>query len=107
MGTNYYAVREECKHCGKHSRVHIGKASMGWTFCFYATDKIGSYKEWIKYLSKPDIEIRNEYEETVSLKDLKSLIESKKKAKLNHAIEYSDGNYTDKDGHSFSCQEFS
>jgi len=32
MGINYYIVKDECEHCGRGDRIHIGKSSAGRQF---------------------------------------------------------------------------
>ena len=102
MGTNYYAK------VGKE-KIHIGKSSYGWTFCFHATDTIKSYEEWIKFIENNDIKIIDEYFEEFDLMFFVKLVESKRDAKRNHAREFSheDGSYLDSDGNSMSPGEFS
>ena len=99
MGTNYY-VRY------RYEEIHIGKSSIGWTFTFHATDKIRSYKQWITFLSRKDVNIFDEYGKKVSLKEFKKLVESRKDAEHNHAKEYPEGSYLDEKGNSMSEGEF-
>jgi hypothetical protein len=122
MGTNYYAKIDACPTCGHGKEIHIGKSSFGWTFSFHAVDEwklpemecgIRSYKEWLEFLSKPNVKIFDEYGVEKSLKEFKDLVESKRKEKMNHTIyckrEYpkDDRNFLDSEGHSFSNGEFS
>lgn len=117
MGTNYYHERdgyegatcqrcgESCQHCREEARVHIGKASFGWTFMFRATDTIRSYQDWLAVLSAGG-RIVNEYGDVETLDDFRSLVANKRNGR-NHAREYPDGNFLDPEGHSFSEREFS
>ncbi len=109
MGTNYYAREEICKECGHAKKeTHIGKSSWGWTFGFHALDDIRSYKEWLMFLEQKDVKIFDEYNEEISLKDFKELVESKKKEKYNHTKEHPDEeHYLDAEGNSFGTGEFS
>jgi len=35
MGTNYYLLKDVCKHCGRgDDKIHLGKCSSGWAFTF-------------------------------------------------------------------------
>lgn len=74
MGTNYYANFNVCKTCNKpDERVHIGKSSFGWPFCFrmYRNDwelptifpkqRIDDTDDWREVLSHQDIKIVDEY----------------------------------------------
>ncbi len=109
MGTNYYARINICKCCGKpEEEIHIGKSSAGWTFTFHATEKIRSYKEWLKILSKKETEIYNEYDEKVYIKDFKRMVENKRTEKNNQARDYpEEGSYLDEEGNSMSLGGFS
>lgn len=111
MGTNYYARTNACKCCKRGEDTHIGKSSAGWTFSFHATYEIKSYKAWLKVLSKKGTLIFDEYDREKSLEDFKKLVEAKRDAKFNHAIECKDSEYDksflDEEGNSFSEGEFS
>jgi len=107
IGTNYYARTDSCKTCNRQKEeIHIGKSSYGWTFSFHATDEIRSYQEWLKFLERYDVKIYDEYDEEISLKRFKEIIESKKDEKHNHAREYPEGNYLDEEGHSMNTGDF-
>ena len=94
MGTNYYAYRNACEHCGRgDDELHIGKSSGGWTFSFQAykqfetwdeKEPIDNYDKWISVLSEPGVVLRNEYGEVVSLEEFMKLVERKKDASLNY-----------------------
>ena len=107
MGTNYYARTKICKCCNRFDEVHIGKSSGGWTFSFQATEQIKSYPQWIAFLKLDGVEIWNEYNEKVSLKEFMELVEAKRQEENNHAEQYPEGSFLDKDGNSFSEGDFS
>jgi hypothetical protein len=118
MGTNYYAHTNVCKCCNRpEEKVHIGKSSYGWTFTFHAikdlydVEDIVSYKDWLKFLSKENVKIVDEYGKECSLDDFKKIVEAKRDCKLNHAKECAgsryDHSFLDEDGNSFSEGEFS
>ena len=108
MGTNYYARINICKCCNNPEEIiHIGKSSFGWTFTFHATDEIRNYKEWLEILCQSGTKIFDEYDREISLVDFGKLVDSKKDEKNNHAKQYSEGSYVDKEGHSMSEGEFS
>lgn len=84
MGTNYYkesGTRERCPQCHtvlkEPERVHIGKSSMGWKFLFASVGDITSYREWLVLLNCPDVVIRDEYGETITLEDFKAMVQNK------------------------------
>lgn len=107
MGTNYYARIIKCEHCGKYKEIHIGKSSSGWTFSFHATSKIKSYGDWLDFLSKKDVEIYDEYEKRLTLREFKDLVEEKRNSSHNQAKEYPTSSYLDVDGNSMSNYKFS
>lgn len=86
MGTNYYARFNVCHCCGRGTRLHIGKASVGWSFTFRGykdlQPPILSWDDWKKHLSEPAVLIDDEYGTPLSLDQLIDLVESKK-SKLN------------------------
>lgn len=75
MGTNYYLnlpPQNKCNHCGRQDepeRVHIGKHSFGWKFCFHPRFK--TMREWEKFLAKGEniIHIYDEYGKNVDYTD--------------------------------------
>lgn len=40
MGTNIYAIYNECPQCKRYNEIHFGKWSVGWKFCFQSHDEI-------------------------------------------------------------------
>lgn len=110
MGTNYYAVSKEPT---VKSHIHIGKSSIGWKFLFHRVsawenwvteEAINTYPQWIKFLedNKDRIIIMNEYDETVTLEELKAIVERKQK-------ETNEDNFTcadNIDGYRFTDGEF-
>ena len=113
MGTNYYARINQCKCCKRsEEELHIGKSSAGWTFSFQAIDspdypKIDSYVKWIRFLSKRDVSIYDEYGTWVKVEELMEIIMHKRQEKHNHAKEYPSGYSLDNDGNSFNRSDFS
>jgi len=109
MGTNYYAREDCCKECGHSNNVvHIGKSSAGWTFSFHALYDIKSYREWLMFLNQKNVKIFSEYNDEISLKDFKDLVERKRKEKHNHAKEYPDNeHFLDSEENSFCGGDFS
>jgi hypothetical protein len=134
MGTNYYLHYNICKCCSRSDEIHIGKSSGGWTFSFqgyrangtYYTEikdkdekelKIESYKDWLSFLERmiaKGSEIRDEYNEKISLDKFKELVERKKDEKFNHTkycmVEHPSSMkdlWLDAEGHSFSDGDFS
>lgn len=119
MGTNYYMRTRSttCKCCQRANEediIHIGKSSWGWTFSFMGYTKewhvprIESYKDWKMTLSNPDTYIMNEYDEEVSKEEFFEMVEDKQKEKgnRNHAEDYTENCFLDKDGYSFNTVWF-
>jgi len=122
MGTNYYAHLNVCSHCNKAEEIfHIGKSSFGWTFSFRGHkynsptgEPLLSYIDWVKFLMRSNVTIKDEYDRVISYQEFIDLVESKKTEPNNHTVyvakEYpSQVRYcwTDQQGNSFSDQEFS
>lgn len=88
MGTNYYVVPNRPSI---RERVHIGKSSAGWLFCFQEQDNPWwddpsvvwhTYEQvmawlWEWTVEKTDYVIMNEYDEIVSFDDFKKLVDDK------------------------------
>jgi len=114
MGTNYYHRINICPTCGHSENVeHIGKSSVGWRFSFHGTYDIKSYSDWLFVLASEG-KIYNEYNEEVTLKDFKELVNEKKGGtshagwcRENRPTRYGYDDWEDKDGNSFSGYEFS
>jgi len=86
MGTNYYLTKEKfCPVCWHGEKIHIGKNSFGWTFCFSAADGIRSYKDWITRIEAGGT-IVDEYGAVITLDQFKALVESKRGAENNDGI---------------------
>lgn len=84
MGTNYYLKPNVCERCGRgEERIHIGKASAGWKFCFreYREDwrdfKIKSVAEWRSVIAIDWNEIEDEYGHGVLKCDFWGMVERK------------------------------
>ena len=117
MGTNYYwhePDTNKCEHCGRYDEgeiTHIGKSSYGWTFTFHGTDKIRSYNDWLAIFVEEDGKILDEDYYPVTISDFTDMVEAKKNEKRNHTTfsrdRYRLNTWFDKDGHSFSGEEFS
>jgi hypothetical protein len=107
MGTNYYYHVNVCEHCKKSEQsFHIGKNSAGWTFSFRAYDKynspfmfsedvhgqmnvgmidpIRSFSDWKEIFKSVPGEIRNEYNEVISVEGFIEIVNFKRSEKYNH-----------------------
>jgi hypothetical protein len=100
MGTNYYLQEiVECDLGHEHiKRTHIGKASVGWKFCFQCTDKYHTYSDWSSILSNSHDKwslIYDEYDNIVEWKTLKEVIKSKRDGRFGCISQnnYMDGAY--------------
>lgn len=80
MGTNYYVKTNDCKCCGRNDEKHIGKSSGGWAFALhvYPEDGINNLDDWLKILSANPNSIKDEYEKSISLEELVSIITERK-----------------------------
>ena len=73
MGTNFYYTdySTECPHCEQRAKedIHIGKSSAGWAFLLrvYPDRGINSLEDWKEELASSEVEITNEYGDSVSL----------------------------------------
>jgi hypothetical protein len=74
MGTNYYVKHADGK------TLHIGKSSGGWCFSLHVIPEknLNTLDDWKYFLNKRNTKITNEYEETLTLKQLLSTIEDRK-----------------------------
>lgn len=131
MGTNYYVEFRPCEHCGLRKKsIHIGKSSAGWKFHFRGYRQLGglddvytnhpddkvilSWKGWQQYLSQLEAEnesdIKDEYGEVKTLRELESFIEAKQASGdldgewLRHMQK--DYDWVDTDGYQFTDREF-
>ena len=101
MGTNYYArvTGGPCVTCGHDphaAELHIGKGSMGWTFCFrgYREDHtwdgdvlalgvIESVADWKRVLALPNVAIVDEYESAHTAEEFWAYVERKASEEKN------------------------
>lgn len=70
MGTNYYAHKPACPHCGRgDDPLHIGKSSGGWCFALntHPEEGINSWPDWLDYFDTENVEILDEYGDAVSV----------------------------------------
>jgi len=92
MGCNFYTKSKKCKERGSElGGLHLGKASMGWTFSIQANGykyykNWKQMKEWLK-----DKELEDEYGTELSLEDFIVWVESRKAIKDPEATKWSDG----------------
>lgn len=122
MGTNYYAEVDVCPHCKRPAReFHIGKNSMGWEFHFQgycegedaAPFPLKSWKDYRSFLSMPDVQIRNDYGDVLTLDEFAELVNGTKGRK-NHLDycqiehpDYAKSLWQDDEGFCFGYGEFS
>lgn len=114
MGTNYYIKSNHCEKCDRFNRLHIGKSSSGWKFLFKShvknenTPELMSLNQWIEFLTDPDNEILDEYNENVNFKDfLKIIVGNSDWNTRSHTESADDRIYLDPEGFEFSENEFS
>lgn len=125
MGTNYYAAIDVCPHCKRASReLHIGKRSGGWEFHFqaYNTDEylegtapvpLLTWAHYRAFLAMPDVQVRDEYGETLTLAEFVEIVEETKGQKSHYAYcqehypEHAKTLWVDDEGYCFGYGEFS
>lgn len=111
MGTNYYAHRDVCAHCGRSDEaMHIGKSSIGWPFLFHGIEDEGlkDWPTWKAWLMSSGSEIRDESRTTVSVDDLEKLVVAKRRhAGEPHVTRAYAGDARTADGDVVSWREFS
>jgi hypothetical protein len=120
MGTNYYFRKHKgnkCNHCGRgeeYEELHVGKSSMGWSFCFDSWyGEFKSFKDWKKLLEANPDKLYDEYNRNIPLKEFYEMVENKKDkmdlkeyykkyptAQMFETIEESE--YFDEDGYRFN-----
>ena len=108
MGTNYYAITNECAACGRHDVIHLGKSSAGWQFTFqYNGGRLyKNVREMKRWLSGKVI--HDEYGQLVTHADFWKMVENKQKHEPhNHALEYPSNTTYLIERYSFSDGEFS
>ena len=116
MGTNYYAVKNRPT---VSDPIHIGKSSMGWMFHFedqyQPWNEIPvvwhTYNQVIDWLQKHTVDnneyvIINEYDDIVTLDELKELIALKQEQDKGNPDNFS-YHVKNIDGYRFSSGEFS
>lgn len=92
MGENYFARRAcppcpcPCEHCAapKEERLHIGKDTYGCCFLLRAYPERGliTWDAWETFLREGGFQILDEYGESVSLEEFRSLVCDRKVAHL-------------------------
>jgi hypothetical protein len=102
MGTNYYTITKQCDKCGRNDRIHLGKLSAGWKFCFNLNGEkfyrnIKELKEWLK-----GKEIVSEYGTPIALATFLSTVETAQEIQEDII----DTVYKDIDGYKFLDCEF-
>lgn len=78
MGTNYYLEqRGPCGECGRtFAPLHIGKSSAGWCFSLHVIPEsnINSLEDWEREWAMPGTRIVDEYNDTVSVEEMRATI---------------------------------
>jgi hypothetical protein len=91
MGTNYYLYKDVCKVCGRGSDpIHIGKSSAGWCFHLHIIqdESISDLPDWEKLWNQPNIIIKDEYGEIISIDEMKKIITNRKWPKKDCSEEW-------------------
>lgn len=80
MGTNYYwsSRTNICPHCNRadEEELHIGKSSCGWCFSvrLHPDHGINALADWEARFTQEGSEIRDEYGEAVTAKEMMEII---------------------------------
>lgn len=108
MGTNYYVRENECKTCGRHDEIHLGKSSMGWQFIFQYNG--GKYYKTIKEMRRWLVgkQIFDENDDEILNKDFWILVKVKQtKSNRKHIDAVNDAYALNIGGYTFIDSEFS
>ena len=111
MGMNYYHRINLCTSCGRYDEMHIGKSSFGWSFAFHQGYPNGpvvikTYRDWLIVL-KVVGDIYNEEGRKISIEEFETMVESKRNAEHNQAIDNpSPHDWLDPEGYAFCDLEF-
>lgn len=113
MGTNYYAFGPHNGVDGDdRSGLHIGKSSAGWQFMFRSHPhlQITSFADWLSYLTRPDVEVSDEYGAEIPLSEMVDIMSRTKypdgkKLKDHHQYVRKPVRYVH-DGRDFSTEWF-
>jgi len=78
MGTNYYLYEKPpCEKCGRpYEPKHIGKSSGGWCFALHVIPEEGikDLENWKKLWYQPEAEIRDEYDDKITIQEMYAII---------------------------------
>lgn len=115
MGTNYYLNRVKhegaCAHCAEETdRVHLGKSSIGWKFCFAADPewkREDALTLWLRQLDDGFLE--DEYGDPIEQAELFTLIMHKQGGRshtVDHGVDITGPHFDMFSSHQFDCKGF-
>lgn len=125
MGTNYYAVTNECACCNRNDTLHICKSMLSFQARTEWTDDgvvitLGSWAEWRDFLRSDAVRVVDEYEDVIEVEDFIRRVEATEPADRRRQFDWmrthgyptttypaEDADWIDADGFSFTCSEFS
>lgn len=72
MSTNYYAFGPFPGGEPDGEGLHVGKTAAGWVFLFRVHGDLGltSRAEWVEFVGRADVAVRNEYGREVSVAEM-------------------------------------
>lgn len=86
MGTNFYWIENQCPHCGRGEKIHIGKRSAGWRFSFQGypdhQPPIRAWSDWQSILNEGTI--MDEYGVTHSKSAFVAMVDASMAESRNH-----------------------
>lgn len=117
MGTNYYAIAEECEECGRYERLHVCKS----LYLFqghFTWDEEGepehwlvSWRDWKQYLRSRVSTIKDEYGKQHDIEDFIARVEEGHRKPPRRSIHpYTvapDREWVDLEGFQFYGRDFS
>lgn len=108
MGTNYYAHVNPCSECGKpEEKLHLGKSSGGWKFCFRDRDEYSDITEFQTFIRLDYVKLVDEYGREISPDDFMEKVEGKQDERSHIESVDKTEDWRSVEGYEFFDREFS